>query len=254
MGYTVRAVAELAGVSVRTLHHYDHIGLLHPAETTPAGYRVYSRQDLERLQQILFYRELGLGLREIGEILASPGFDRREAMAGHRRFLVERRDRLDRMVSLVDETLAAWERGCEMDEERMFDGLDQRQLDEWRREATERWGKARVDESYRRYDQMSAHEKQAMLAEGGAIELDAAALMGQGAGGAAVQAVMERWFRYIGRFYEVTSDIFRGLGDMYVEDERFRAHYEEIKPGLAEFMRAAMHVYADGVDNAGKRG
>ena len=108
MAYTVKQVAKLAGVSVRTLHHYDAIGLLKPAAVSPAGYRLYSDADLERLQQVLFFRELGFSLRDIVRVLSSPDFDRREALAMHRRLLVEKRRRMQALTGRSTARLPRW--------------------------------------------------------------------------------------------------------------------------------------------------
>src|SRR3954467_10037338 len=114
MGYTVKVVAEMAGGSVRTLHPSDRIGLLPPAATSPAGYRLYSDADLERLQQVLFFRGLGFGLRDVQAIVDRPTVDRAAALRAHRRLLVEQRGRLGRLVELVDRTIASIERGGPM--------------------------------------------------------------------------------------------------------------------------------------------
>jgi phosphoribosylaminoimidazole-succinocarboxamide synthase len=128
MGYTVKVVAEMAGVSVRTLHHYDRIGLLPPAATSPAGYRLYSDADLERLQQVLFFRELGFSLHDVKAIVASPTFDRAEALRAHRRLLVEQQGRLGRLVELVDRTIASIERGEPMSNQERFGAFDDAKL------------------------------------------------------------------------------------------------------------------------------
>jgi phosphoribosylaminoimidazole-succinocarboxamide synthase len=128
MGYTVKVVAEMAGVSVRTLHHYDRIGLLPPAATSPAGHRLYSDADLERLQQVLFFRELGFGLHDVKAIVDSPTFDRAEALRAHRRLLVEQQGRLGRLVELVDRTIASIEKGEPMSNQERFGAFDHAKL------------------------------------------------------------------------------------------------------------------------------
>jgi phosphoribosylaminoimidazole-succinocarboxamide synthase len=128
MGYTVKVVAEMAGVSVRTLHHYDRIGLLPPAATSAAGYRLYSDADLERLQQVLFFRELGFSLHDVKAIVDSPTFDRAEALRAHRRLLVEQQGRLGRLVELVDRTIASIERGEPMSNQERFGAFDDAKL------------------------------------------------------------------------------------------------------------------------------
>src|SRR5688500_6026664 len=147
MAYTVKAVADIAGVSVRTLHHYDEIGLLKPAAHTAARYRLYRDQDLERLQQVLFFKELGFDLKEIKRILAGPHFDRARALTEHRKLLLERQERIRRLIRSVDRTLKAMHKGDNMTAQ-MFDGFDAAKYED---EARQRWGKSpEFEESVRR--------------------------------------------------------------------------------------------------------
>lgn len=244
MAYTVKAVADIAGISVRALHHYDAIGLLKPADLSAAGYRLYSRADLERLQQILLFRELGFALGDIREVIERPGFDRDQALRKHRQLLVERRDRLTALIESVDRTLTTMERGGTMDEKSMFDGFDQSRYEE---EARQRWGRTDAyKESTRRAKLYTKDDWTAIKAEWGAIESGLAALMDGSPADPAVQTLVERHRRLItDRFYDCTLEIYRGLAEMYVADDRFAAHYEAIRPGMAGFMRAAMLAYCD---------
>ncbi len=176
-------------------------------------------------------------------------------MIEHRRFLETKRQRLDRLIRLVDETLRAMGRGTRVDEKSMFGAFDEKQLEEYRKEATERWGRKAVDASYGRLNRLSKAEQGELSAKGGQIELDAAALTERDPADPAVLAVMERWWTHIdSSFYPVTTEIFRGLGEMYVADERFAAHYNAVKPGLAEFMRAAMNAYCEKIEQEGLAG
>lgn len=245
MAYTVKVVADMAGISVRTLHHYDQIGLLKPASASAAGYRLYSEADLERLQQILFFRELGFTLREIKRIVDSPGFDRRQALAAHRELLEEKRRRLDRLIACVDRSIDALERRVSMEGKMMFDGFDEKKLAEYREEARARWGEV-VDESYRRTDKYTEADWAAIGAESDEINRAMAAMMDREPTDPEVQRWIGQWFRLINdRFYECTPEVFRGLGDLYVDDGRFTEFYDKYRPGLAKFMRAAMHAYVD---------
>jgi len=140
MAYTVKAVADLAGVSVRTLHHYDQIGLLRPAAVSVSGYRLYTDAELERLQQLLFFRELGFSFQDIKAIIDSPSYYRREALITHRRILLEKQNRLARLIQSVDRTINAMERGVQMDKNAMFEGFDESKIEEYRKEAQARWG------------------------------------------------------------------------------------------------------------------
>lgn len=244
MAYTVKAVADLAGISIRTLHHYDEIGLLKPAGSSASGYRLYSEADLEQLQQVLFFRELGFGLQEIREIITSPGFDRKQALLEHRQLLQERQDRLGRLIQSVDRTLAAMERGTVMSKEDMFDGFDHSKYEE---EARQRWGQSKeYQESAARAKKYTKADWDAIKAEGGEIYSGLASVMGRDPADAEVQEWVRRHHQQINdRFYTCSMEVYRGLADMYVADERFTANIDKYRPGLAAFMKAAMHVYAD---------
>lgn len=244
--YTVKAVAELAGISVRALHHYDEIGLLRPAEVSPAGYRLYADSDLERLQQILFFRELDFSLQEIKRILESPGFDRRQALLTHRQLLIEKQSRLQALVESIDQSMQAMEGGMTMNKEEMFEPFDRAKAEQYREEARAKYGKEIVDESYRRVSKYSKGDWDAVQSEINEINQCVAAHLEGDPADPEVQAAVERWFRLINeRFYSCSLEIFRGLGDLYVGDERFTAFYDKVKPGLAPFLRKAMHIFCD---------
>ncbi len=246
MPYTVKAVADLAGVSVRTLHHYDEIGLLRPAAVTPSGYRQYADADLERLQQILFFRELGFELAAIRQILDRPGYDKRIALATHRELLVKKKERLETLIRSVERTIDAYERGSPMDQQEMFEGFDEAQLAEWKAEAAERWGRERVERSYKQWNRLSKDDQKAMVKAGWEAEHALALMMDQGPDAPAVQAqIAARRQAITDNFYECSLEIWRGLGEMYVEDERFKRRYESVKPGLAAFLRDAIRIYCD---------
>ncbi|MDO8670513.1 MAG: MerR family transcriptional regulator [Dehalococcoidia bacterium] len=246
MAFTVKTVADMAGVSVRTLHHYDHIGLLKPAAVSCSGYRLYSEAELEGLQQVLFFRELDFGLHDIKDILDCPGFDRREALVAHKQLLLEKQNRLARLISSVDSTIEAIERGTEMDKGSMFEGFDAAKEEEYRKEVRERWGNKKVDESIRRTSRYLKADWAVIGVESNEINQAMASLMGSDPGDPEVQKWIGKWYRLINdRYYTMTPDIFRGLGDGYVGDSRFTAFYDKVKPGLAMFMRDAMHVYSD---------
>src|SRR5580698_8782932 len=138
-GHTVGDVAKLARISVRALHHYDEIGLLEPSGRTEAGYRLYTDRDVERLQQVLFFRELGFALEDVARILRDPHFDRRQALIAQRAMLVEKGERLKSMVALVDRTLDSLGKGIVMSTEELFDGNFNPGA--YEEEAKQRWGK-----------------------------------------------------------------------------------------------------------------
>lgn len=247
MAYTVKAVSDMAGISIRTLHYYDQIGLLHPAEISPAGYRLYADADLVRLQQILFFRELGFGLSEIRQILDSPDFDPCRALQEHRRALLEQQRRLERLINTVDRTLERLERKEKMMTEEMkelFDGFDPSKYGE---ETRQRWGGSpEFAESQKRTGTYTRADWKAIQQEAAEIYQNLAARMAQQPGAPEVQTWIGRWHQHITKwFYPCSPEVFRGLGDLYVQDERFTQNIDKTRPGLAAFMKEAMAIYAD---------
>ena len=162
MKMKVKEVADLVGISVRTLHHYDEIGLLAPSETTEAGYRLYSDDDLEKLQQILFFRELDFPLKKIKSILENPSFDKNEALQLHRKALLEKRSRLDQMIATIDKTIQFAKGEINMTNEEKFAGFDFSQ-NPYEEEARERWGDEAVDRSKAYIESMSEGERNPRL-------------------------------------------------------------------------------------------
>jgi MerR family transcriptional regulator, multidrug-efflux activator len=251
MSYTVKQVAEMAGVSVRTLHHYDHIGLLRPAHVTDAGYRLYNQRDLERLQQILFFRELGFELRKIGEILDSPDFDARRALLTHRELLIEKQDRLGRLIKTIDESIIRLEREEPMSNDSMFQGFDSARVEEqiarYRDEAIEKYGKETVEQSEQQVRSLSSDKWKEIETESADINQQLAQLMDTHAPDSPeAQVQIERWYNLLNRHFSTyTPEMFAGLGELYVADERFTAHYDQVRPGLAAYLRDGMKTFAE---------
>lgn len=250
MPYKVKEVADLVGVSVRTLHHYDTIGLLTPDAVTAAGYRLYSDRELERLQQILFFREIGFPLLEIKTILDSPGFDRKHALIAHRELLTARKKRLDDLINTLDKTIDAIDGGMKMAKKDMFEGFDMRKVKEhqakYAGEARQRYGEAIVEEAEKRVNAYSEHDWAHISARWEDIFRRVIEAMDRGPADSQVQeAVGDLRQLFSGHFYDCTPEIFRGLGDLYIADERFTANIDQYKAGLAAFLREAMHIYCD---------
>jgi len=238
-------LASLAGISVRTLHHYDHIGLLAPSARTPAGYRLYGTEDLLQAQQILLYRELDLPLEEIRRILDDPGFDPVGALSQHRRTLELHAERLARLLHTVDRTIARLlEVDMSLTDEELYEGLPKEQVERWKREVNERYDPALVSESNRRVHAMSKDQWSVVKAEGDAIACCMAELMGRAPGDREVQATIARQHAWIENFYACSAEMFEGLGRLYTDNPEFRANYNKVRPGLADFMRDAMAYYA----------
>ena len=245
--YSVRQVAEMAGVTVRTLHHYDALGLLKPAARSAAGYRRYGEADLLRLQQIMFFRELGFPLEQIRAVLEDPHFDQARALEGHREMLALERDRLARLIATVDKTLAKLrEDNMGMTDEELYAGFSQEQIERYKRGARAKYGEQIVEESERRVKQMPKAHWEAINAEGDDATRQIAALYqaGRAADDPDVQAQVARHFHWITNFWQPDAESYTGLGRMYAENDEFRAYYEKYAPNMADFLAAAMARYA----------
>ena len=245
--YGVRELARLAGVSVRTLHHYDQIGLLAPSSRTAAGYRQYEADDLMRLQQILFFRELDVPLAEIRAILDDPDFDQVEALENHRRLLQLRAERLAHLIGTVDKTLQnLTEDTMTLTDEELYEGFSKEQIESYQNEARERWGSTDAyQESQRRVGNMSKAQWNAVKQQGDEATRLMAGLMDRDPADPEVQAAIAKHHAWIENFYTAPAEMYAGLGQMYADDERFRAYYDAYAPDLADFMRDAMAIYAN---------
>ncbi len=252
MPYSIHQLAELAGVSVRTLHYYDEIGLLRPGRVEKNGYRSYGENDLLRLQQIMFFRELDLPLADVKKMLDSPAFDRLRALRDHRKLIALKIKRLDGLTATIDKTIKKLNNELNMEDKELYDSFDMKEVDQYAEEAKQRWGQTDA------YKQSVAKVKK--LGKAGlariAKESDelmkeiAAAAANEKPDSAAVQKLIARHFDNLRNFYEPTCEMYRGLAEMYVADQRFTAYYEKYRPGLAKFMREAMLAFCDARERA----
>ncbi len=240
----VKEVADLVGISVRTLHHYDEIGLLSPDAITESGYRLYSNNNLETLQQILFFKELDFPLKKIKEIIKSPTFNREEALFMHRKLLLEKRNRLDVMIRTIDKTISYTKGEIQMSNQEKFEGFDFSQ-NPYEQEARERWGDEAIDQSKAKVGKMSKDEQAAMGEKMNEIYRNLAALRHESPASPESQAAIKKWYDILNKMGNYSLEAFKGLGQMYVDDERFTKNIDQFGEGLAAFMRDAMAVYAD---------
>ena len=247
--YTVGRVAALSGVTIRTLHHYDEIGLLSPGGRSPAGYRIYEESDIERLQRILFYRELGFDLKEISNIVDDPDTDATGHLRRQRRLLTERIGRLRAMVDAIDYEMEARTMDIRLTPEERLDVFGEFRPEDHAEEAEQRWGETEAyKESQRRVSRYTKEDWQRLKAEGEEVQnrLAAAFEAGLAPDSEEATAAVEAHREHISRwFYECTYEIHRGLTEMYVSDERFRSHYDTQTPGLAAYIREAALANAD---------
>ncbi|MFY4777048.1 MerR family transcriptional regulator [Metabacillus sp. RGM 3146] len=249
MEYTVQKLAELSGTTARTLRYYDEIGILKPARMSSSGYRIYGVEEVDRLQHILFYRELGLSLEQIQEILANPDFDRSNALIEHREKLLQKRKQLDLLISNVEKTIAASEGRMKMGDKEKFEGFKQKMIDDneqkYGKEIREKYGENTVNRSNEKLKNMTQEQfdKAARLEKEYKSLLADAYKTGDPASDEAQKAadLHKQWLKIY--WTEYSKEAHAGLANMYVQDERFKANYDEIQPGMAEFLRDAIHIY-----------
>jgi len=248
--WTVKRVAMMSGVSVRTLHHYDAIGLLPPSHIGENGYRYYEQADLLRLQQVLFYRELRMALSDIKAVLDAPEFDLGTALRQHRRQLVANVARYRQLISTIDDTLTKLKGHMEMTNPISFEGFSPEKQAAHEKELVARFGAAvepHIAQSRKKLGDMADADKVAAETEGHQINLDLMGLIADGAqpGDAAVQAVVGRHYKWICRFWTPDAKAYAGLAQLYRDHEDFRAFYDTYDPRLCDFLGAAMVGYAE---------
>ncbi len=241
--FTVKQLSKLAGVTPRTLHHYDAIGLLKPSRVGENGYRYYGEEALLKLQQILFYRELGLPLEDIRQIMGRRDFDVLGALHSHKEALQKQAGRLNRLIDTVDNTIHYLKGEKPMSEKGLFEGFSEEEQEKYAQEAEQLYDPETVRASNRRWKAYSDDQKKQIMEEGKAIYLDMIAAMPQGAGSAEVQAIVERWRRHMDYFWTPNLEQLLALANGYHDDPRFKENFEKMQPGLAEFMREAVKVY-----------
>lgn len=254
---TVGQVADALGVTVRTLHHYDEIGLVRPSERSRAGYRLYTGADLERLQHVVVYRRLGFSLEEIAELLEATESDLEAHLLRQRAAVIDRLSTMHDLVDAIDRALEKERMGMKItpqEQKELFGGEFAERQEEYAVEAQERWGDTDAwKQSTARTASYTRADWEAIKAEMDDINAAAVAALqsGQPATSEAAMDAAERARQHIERwFYDITSQFHRGLGDMYVADARFTKTYEDLAPGLAAYLRDAIHANADRHDAA----
>ena len=241
--YTVKQLSTLAGVTPRTLHHYDQIDLLKPESVGENGYRYYGETSLLRLQQILFYRELGFSLDLVREMLSRPEFQVVDALEEHREALQGRVRRLERLIQTVDKTIQHLKGETPMSPKGLFEGFSEEQQEEYAKQAEQMYDPETVRESNRKWKSYSAEKKQAILDEGKQIYVDMIATMPKGPASPEAQACVERWRKHMDYFWTPNLDQLLGLATMYGQSPDFKANFDTMHPDLADFMREAVTVY-----------
>lgn len=251
--YTVQKLATLAGVSARTLRYYDSIGLLTP-QKNDSGYRVYGSAEIDRLQLILFYRELGFGLDDIAKLLDEPGFDETEALIGQREQLMRERSRLDLLITNVEKTISTKQGESRMADHEKFEGFKKQLVEDneaaFGKEIREKYGDAEVDRSNAKMLGMGQEQYEAFkrLEQELLDKLEHALKEGEpeGSSGQEIADLHRQWLGFTWGSYEPKAHA--GLAEMYVADERFAAYYEKAGEGAAKYLRDAIIAYTDQQD------
>ena len=246
MEYTIKKLAVIAGISTRTLRYYDEIGMLKPARINSSGYRIYGQKEVDCLQQILFFREMGVELLNIKEIIKAPSFNAISALLEHRDNLLAKRNQLDVLIENINKTIALKEGRIEMSDNEKFEGLKQKMIEDnekkYGKEIREKYGNETIDKSNERFGNMSKvdFDKMKLLEEQVKETLAQAFNTGDPKGVLAQKAaeLHKQWLMC--SWAEYSKEAHAGLAQMYVADERFKQYYDEKKPGTAEFLRDAI--------------
>lgn len=249
MEYTVQELADLAGITPRTVRYYDEIDLLKPAKINSSGYRIYRIKEIDRLQQILFYKELNIDLDSIKKIINKPDFNELKALKKHRRNLFAEKEKLELLISNVEKTIKAKEKGFTMNDQEKFEGFKKKLIenneDKYGKEIREKFGEEVVKKSNKKLKNMSKKEyKNSNELEKKFIGiLDSAFETGDPAGELAQKAadLHRQWLSFYWDTY--SKEAHAGLAKMYVNDERFKSYYDEKNSGRAEFLKEAILIY-----------
>lgn len=249
MEYTIQKLANLAGISTRTLRYYDEIGLLKPAKMNSSGYRIYGGKEVNRLQQIMFYRELGIPLETIKEIISNPNFDEKAALQSHLQYLLDKKAQIELLIENVHKTIANKEGGKEMSDQEKFIGFKKQLIEEnekkYGKEIRERYGADTVTASNKKLNDMAETEynEANKLVEEINIALREAMKTGNPESDQAqkLARMHKEWLSYY--WHQYSEEAHRGLAQMYVDDERFKAYYDKIELGAAQFLCDAIFAF-----------
>ena len=240
MKMLIREFAEFTGVSVRTLHYYDEIGLLTPAFVDrDTGYRFYDENSILRMQEILFYRELDFSLKRIQEILESPNYNRTEALKEQKHLLTLKKERLERLISVIDDSVKG---------ENVMKAFDNSEFEKYKSEAEEKWGNTDAYKEHKERTQNYTKQKWNDLAEGMDLIMEEFAICmkrDEKPDSPEAQKLVKMLQSHITEnYYLCTNEILAGLGKMYVADERFKKNIDKHGDGTAEFISEAIGVYS----------
>ena len=244
--YTVKKLADLAGISVRTLHYYDRIGLLKPESRSDSGYRRYGEEAVLRLQQIMFFKELDFSLEEIREIMSRPDFDVIEALQSHRALLLKKAGRINTLISTVDKTIRKLKGTMNMKIKEYYEGFSDEQVEKYRQEVRQRWGEDTLKNSEARMLAMGKKKFNELQAEGGVIFKNISDNIPEGFASREVQEQVARWRQWLENFHHYSDEAALGLGQMYSQHPEFAEFFRKINKDLPSFLTKAIEYYFAG--------
>lgn len=241
-----KEVAKITGVSVRTLHHYDAIAALSPSRNPENGYREYSDNDMDRLQQILFFKECGFSLAQIKGLLSSPSFDREKAFNLQKKFLLHEKRRIELMLETLEKSVQSMKGEMTMSIKDKFQGFDFTN-NPYEDEARRLWGDKAVDQSNAHIKALPQNEQEAIVKGMDNLFTDLAKIRNEAPDSATAQVAMDKMYNYFNASfgYRYSLEAFAGVGQMYVTDERFTVNIDKYGDGLSKFLSEAMKIYAE---------
>lgn len=244
MNYTVNQLAKLAHISVRTLHYYDQIGLLKPSSVAKNGYRYYQDNELVRLQQILFFRELDFPLEEIKRMLNRSEYNVIEALKDQRNLMLLKRVRLNKLIKSIDKTITTMSNNEQQQDNEMYDAFKDNDVKQYQEEVKQRWGNTDAyKQSMARVGKMTKAQMDKLKEDGKKFTQKLADNMDKDVKSAEAQALIQQHYDGIQFFYDCPIEMYRNLGQMYVDDPRFTKYYDKFRPGLAVWVRDAIAYY-----------
>lgn len=249
MEYTIKKLGSMAGVSTRTLRYYDEVGILKPARINSSGYRIYGKKEVDRLQQILFYRELDISIDKIKKILTSPEYDEVSALIEHRKQLLAKREQLDILIGNLEKTLLFKEGRINMSDNEKFEGFKKQMIEDnekkFGKEIREKYGEEAVEKSNKQFRNMTEDQYKELQKLGNSIieNLKKAMETKDPAGELAQKTadLHKQWITFCWGSYD--KEAHANLAQMYVDDEKFKAYYDKAQNGGAEFLRDAIWIY-----------
>jgi DNA-binding transcriptional MerR regulator len=241
-----KEVAKLTGISVRTLHHYDAINLLRPNRNKENGYREYSEEDMDKLQQILFFKECGFPLAKIQKLLNSSSFNREEAFQLQKKYLLHEKKRIETMLDTLNRSMKSMKGEITMSLTEKFGGFDMNN-NPYEEEARRLWGDEAVDKSNAHISSLTMEEKDSIAKGMDHLFTELATIRNENPASDTAQKAMEKMYRHFNKNfgYQYTLEAFAGVGQMYITDIRFTENVDQYGKGLSQFLAEAMKIYAD---------